>query len=546
MPQKKKNANEFPWMRAALAVSLSLAVALGAANVVLGPLNLDEGWYLLAARSFASGARPYRDFFFTQAPLMPAAYGLLSPLWACGGVLGGRILTALLGIAATALASLAAARVSGRKRRLAAGLSVFILLQCNVVHSYFTAIPKTYSLAALFISAGAYFLSRGVTASRPREKWSFAASGLLFAAAAGTRLSLGAALPAIGLFLVAIHRRRPFAWLLFGVGGSLGLLCVFLPAVHGCLEQFLFANFFHGGRGAGGLALTAGSFARVLRNYTPIFLLALAPAVLAIFRAGCGNSPRDGGESPGRLSPAALLAICCALAFALTFAVHLSAPFPYDDYQTPVMPLAAVAASAAFWDALPRYKYRLDGRILAAFATVAAIFAFTSPFCESWAILRKDRFWVESKARPDLLALRETGRLVRALVPKGRPLLTQDPYLAVEACRPVPRGFEMGPFGFFADLPDEDAAKFRVLNGNLARAAIASGEAPVAAFSGYAFSMSAPELARNDAMRREMLDFAAQYYKPVGSVHDFGQEHTTLEIGLWRHHANPGGIHQQQ
>lgn len=522
----------FNWILASLVMSVLLALALSAANVIFGPLNLDEGWYLLAAKSFASGARPYRDFFFTQAPLMPATYGLLSPLWSSGGVLGGRILTALLGLGASALAALAASRSVGKRRSLVAGLTVFMLLQCNVVHSYFTAIPKTYALAAAFVSGGALFLAMGLSGAHPSYKPAFFAAGILFAAASGTRLSLGAMLPATGLCLLAFHRRRPYAWLAFGIGASLGLLCIFIPALHRCRDQFIFANFFHGGRGAGGFAMQAGSIARILRNYMPIALLAIAPAAIAILGNGKACSGNEGGKSQQRLSPQTLMAICCAAAFALPFAVHLLAPFPYDDYQTPAMPLAAIAVSVTFWEKLPKYKYRRDGRIMGLFFIAILLFAMTSPFCESWAILRKDRFWVESKTKPDLIVLRETGRRLKGMVPEGAPILTQDTYLAVEADRPVPKGFEMGPFGFFADLSDEEAQRYHVLNRNLARKTIATCNAPVAAFSGYAFAMSAPGLARDNALHDEMLDFAAQYYEPVCAVLDFGQEHTHLDIAL--------------
>ncbi|MBR3084849.1 MAG: hypothetical protein IKH04_00455, partial [Kiritimatiellae bacterium] len=71
--------------------AIALALAICAANILLGPLNQDEGWYLLAARNFARGLHPYRDFFFTQTPLRPAFYGLLEPLWGHAGLLGGRV-----------------------------------------------------------------------------------------------------------------------------------------------------------------------------------------------------------------------------------------------------------------------------------------------------------------------------------------------------------------------------------------------------------------------------------------------------------------------
>ena len=89
------------WLSAAVVLAVLLALALIVANTVLGPLNLDEGWYLLAARNFAAGARPYRDFFFTQGPALPFVYSSLAGIWSqsspLSGLLGGRVVTFLLG-----------------------------------------------------------------------------------------------------------------------------------------------------------------------------------------------------------------------------------------------------------------------------------------------------------------------------------------------------------------------------------------------------------------------------------------------------------------
>ena len=91
---------------AALAAGgLLLALALHALNLWLGNLNQDEGWYLYSALEQAAGRLPYRDFFFSQGPLMPRVYGLLAPLWAPMGVAGVRALTALLGLCCAGLAA---------------------------------------------------------------------------------------------------------------------------------------------------------------------------------------------------------------------------------------------------------------------------------------------------------------------------------------------------------------------------------------------------------------------------------------------------------
>ena len=41
-----------------------------------GRLNADEGWYLYASRLVFKGQIPYRDFAYTQAPLLPYIYGI--------------------------------------------------------------------------------------------------------------------------------------------------------------------------------------------------------------------------------------------------------------------------------------------------------------------------------------------------------------------------------------------------------------------------------------------------------------------------------------
>lgn len=498
-----------------------LAVGLGTANILLGPLNLDEGWYLLSAKSFSAGRLPYRDFFFTQSPLLPAVYGILSPLWADAGVLGGRILTAILGLCASLLAAAAAALAAGKGRRFAAATTVFLLLQCNVVHSYFTTIPKTYALASLFVSGALLALAAALRPDGRRRVAGAAATGFLLALAAGTRLSLGALLPVAGLCLLAAHRRHRFLWFWFGVGGAIGLVAAFAPFVCGNWDDFAFANFFHGGRAGGGASLLAGSVARLARNYLPVAILALFAAVRTIAKPdGCNIEPDDRRHS-------LFIIQVSLLPFVAAFLVHVTAPFPYDDYQTPIMPLAAIAASLAFWETAGDVRQNI---VLPLFLALAFLFAATSPFCESWLVLRKDRFWVEKKSKPDLAVLRETAREIDAMLPPGAPLLTQDAYLAVECGRPVPPGFEMGTFGYFAELSDEKAAAHHVLNRNLALQAIQSGKHPVIALSGYAFAMSAPELVQNDAERATVEKEIAKLYRFERTVPDFGQEHTALQI----------------
>jgi hypothetical protein len=502
----------------------ALAIIIAVANIVLGNLNLDEGWYLQSAANMAAGKMPYRDFFFTQAPLLPHVYGMLLPLWAPAGVLGGRIVTAVIGLFAALFAASGVRLLVPAPRRFAASLTVFALLACNVYHSYFTVIPKTYALASLWLTLGSFVLIRACAERGRNASLCAAIGGFFLAAAASTRLSLGIALPIAGLWLLATCRRHGFAWFFFGVGGFAGLGLFLLPYALKDWDAFVFANFFHGARAGGGLALTAGSISRLARNYLPAVLVTLAATAIA-WRTGWAAILR------ALRNVAPLLAV-----FAGIFIVHALSPFPYDDYQVPGMPILVCVIASLFWNVLPEADDASEARsqrvLLAAVLAVSALCAFTSPLNESWVMVRKDRFWVEMKKEPDLAKLRRVGRALRKGCEDGE-LLTTDTYLAVEAGAPVPAGLEMGPFGYFPDLDDEKARRFHVLNRNLLAELAATTEAKRAAFSGYAFAMAAPEMRKiPEADREELVGIATSRFESAETIPDFGQEHT--ELRTWR------------
>ncbi len=517
---------ERKWVAAAGAVAGLAAVMIAVVSVWLGPLNQDEGWYLYAALETAAGRLPYRDFFFTQGPLLPVVYGWLAPLWSGSGVLGGRLVTAALGLCASLLTAALAARGAAPAGRLAAGVTAFALTACGVYHAYFMAIPKTYALAALLLTGGLLALARSERRGREGLVWS-AGAGVLLAAAAGTRLSLGAALAAAGLWLLVHQRRLGLAWLAFGLGGAAGLALAYGPFVAAAPEGFWFAQTFHTGRAGGGPLFIVGSLARLLRGYLP--LAAVAAAAAAWRLAGC-RQPNAGIEQDGMRWGSLWLWAAGAVA-----AVHLTSPYPYDDYQVPVMPLVAAAAAVALVDAAGRSAAPARTRSAAVWAVLVfcGLAALASPMVQEWFVVRQDRFWVVRKEASDLAVLQRVGAGLRRAVPREMAprLLTQDVYLAVESGRRVPAGLEMGPFSYFPELPTEQARRLLVLNRALLRELIVTTDAPDAATSGYAWAIGAPAMNELDAAeQRAWRDLVASHYRPVGQVRDFGQGWTLLEL----------------
>jgi hypothetical protein len=519
-----------------LIASAGVAVAslvLYAAAVWFGNLNQDEGWYLYAARLASEGRMPYRDFFFTQGPVMPYVYGALRGLWSPYGVLGGRLATVFFGLLGCLFAAGLARRAVPSQRATEAGLIAFALTACNLYHVYFTTIPKTYALASCLLLGGYLLLSlclsrRKATRSRLSCMWALPA-GLLIAFAAGTRLSLGAVLPVTTLGLLVTYRKTGAAFFWFALGGVLGLALVYGPALLEARDPFVFCQSFHVERGGRDLFYMAGSLARTVRAYLPTFLLALALVVFRLFR-GYGPPSQSGQEEPGGvLYRGGVWPLLWTPSFLAVFLVQLLSPFPYDDYQVPVMGL--LAAALAGWAANSTASGSLRGCICLFWVLLSLTASFASPLPQEWLVRRQDRFWVLRKERSDLALLRMTARDVKALSEQDEVLLTQDLYLAVECGMRVPQGFEMGPFSYFPGLSDEAAARYHVMNKERLTALLSAAPCRVAAYSGYGLAIRAPVMDEVPPQDRQLfLSLLGQHYDCVQEVPDFGQNCTTLQI----------------
>jgi hypothetical protein len=546
-------------------IAIGLAIVLSAANLFLGSLNQDEGWYLYAAKRVAEGRVLYRDFMFTQGPVLPYLYGGLFPIIGKLGVAGGRLITALFGLAAAGCAAWLSARTVSFKVWKPVALCAFILTGVNVYQSYFTVIVKTYALCAFLLTAG--FVALSYANSRRGASAAFW-GGILLALAACTRLSAGAALPVAGIWLL-INRKKVFpyghgeevpcfefrgsrfrflsAWLAFGLGGGfillLGLGSFFLLA----RENTAFALFgYHAGREPGSLmqlvALKAGFVSRFVQAY-----LVFSAGLLLTFALKRLHWPvRERGleemtlDSRPRLLELMREANAAGSSFsrgflsmlwlsgALITLVHFLAPFPYDDYQVIVYPLLAAALSATLVAHCPEQQQL---RAVFALLLICTAASFSSPVNQDWLICGRDRIWWKFKETPDLLMLRRTGAQLREMLGDDGLLLTQDTYLAVEAAARVPHGMEMGPFCYYPDMPRAQAEKMNLMNRDLMVEALAQGRAPLAAFSGYGLTIRSPEIAEisSDEQRALRAVLEAGYQK-TGEVASFGQASTTLEI----------------
>ena len=480
------------------ALAVFAFAVLGAAAVWLGGLNHDEGWYLYAANLVAEGKMLYKDFFFTQGPEMPNFYGPLAWIWKSWGLLGARVLTLILGTAGIVLAAGLARHLAPEGRKGETALVTFLLLGCNLYHLYYVAIPKTYALASMFVMIGFFLLFVGRNPLFPLV------AGLALAYAAGTRISLGAIPCVIGLWLLCSRQWKTLLW--FCIGGFGGLALVYGPYLcdPGARAGLIAAQQYHAARGGFDLVWTVGSLSRLVRWYLPVFV------VLGLGVAGTTRTARTAGTG------------ILLWGFLAVFAVQMLAPFPYEDYQVPIMGLLAVYAAVAFVSRNRTIEQSEQSNNLSLLLVLGLCFAnsFGSPLLEKWMTNGQDRFWSLKKENCEMAQLRDVAKRIEAQDPGGKTLLTQDLYLAIETNRKVPKGLEMGPF---AMLDDDGWKKLLTTT--------APAECRIAALSGYAFAVEPPVCKERSVEKQmEYWTLLKQNYRLVDREEQFGQNATTLLV----------------
>ena len=492
-------------MKTFWAVALTALVVLSAAAVWMGGLNQDEGWYLYAANLVAEGKVPYRDFFYTQGPVLPYAYAPFSWAWRWSGLLGARIFTLVLGLAGIAFFAMLARRLAPESRKNHAALVALVLLGCNLYHVYYLAIPKTYALASLFVAAGFWLLSVGADSKYAKRNASLAASGLCLALAAGVRTSLGILLATTALGLAVAKRKQMFV--MFTAAGLAGLALVYGPFILDAksFDGLAAAQQYHTARGGADLVWFIGSLSRLVRWYAPVFVL------LGLWWFMRPSLARHNDDVPFDR----YFVNTMGIGFAGVFIVQMAAPFPYEDYQVPVMGLLAVVAAVGSVTAFESLWRGMVPPLLAVGLCFSG--SFGSPLVEKWATNGQDRFWSIKKSAFELPQLRKVAAEIEKLDPGGKTLLTQDLYLAVESGRKVPKGLEMGPF---AMLSDDGWRKL-----------LESAECPIAALSGYSFAIEPPACSERPVSKQvEYWSLLKKNYEMVRREEAFGQNATPLLI----------------
>ncbi|MBN2302325.1 MAG: hypothetical protein JXN60_07420 [Lentisphaerae bacterium] len=528
----KRNIMILLWIAA-----IGASVLLYAANLFLGDLNQDEGWYLYAARLVSEGKLPYIDFANTQGPLMPIVYAVAHPLVNALGLAGGRLFTALQGFAAAAAVAWLAFRLTKPGQRHNAALTAFSLVALNVYQSYFCTIVKTYALTGLLMTLG--FVALSFMKARRQILPAFL-SGVLMGMAAAVRTSAGAAIPVVLTVLTfqAVKNKKEAqanafsvtSVICFGIGAAVSLTVLFAPFLVKAREALWFGLVeYHTGRDVGGLikqcVFKAGFISRSVYAYFVAVALGIVVATIRITRSSVF---REDDQTVETINRRGITAALWWSALVVTI-VHLAAPFPYDDYQTIVFPLYVAAISVA----AVKYLNLASCGPVAAIVVLCLISSFSSPMNQAWFIGERDRIWWPLKEETPLRKLQKTAGLLSDITKPGDLLLTQDLYLAVETGLTLPAGLELGPFSYFPEWSREKAEKCHVLNRDMMLDLLNASSAPVAAFSGYGLAIRSPAITElSKPEQAELMSTLTKRYMLFREIESFGQANTLLRIYL--------------
>ena len=427
----------------------------------------DEGFYLLASRLVLLHKKPYLDFVYEQAPLLPYVYASWMKLFGITWVsakLFAALLTALLG-------SLLYAEVCRQTGKIIVGLSAVLMFAASgMIFGYFPVV-KTYSLAVLLLFAAYTLAARMCETS---HWWLFAGSGFLFSLSVATRSYLVVVMP---LFLWWIFKksnpRERLASLTWFLGAfSFGMLpCLYFFIASP--QLFVFNNLsIHGIQtDHGGLV---GMWEQKLFVLLQTFLgrgegNGLQTSIVFFVSLGLLSSSRKDTSSP-------------RLAFQIAVVIGIVSLLPtpvvgqYFGYCIPFLLLSAVCGANNLVEEMEPGRSRVAA-VAACAVVFAAYLAASVPDFRRYLVTGDEVPGIALSVDKNDLRLQqilEVSRAIDRVVVPGEPVAGWPGYLFQTKAVPFP-GFETDFAIYLANmLNSEQRARYHILSPDDIRAKFAS------------------------------------------------------------------------
>ena len=440
-------------------LSLSLVLIEIVWLIFYRQVNLDEGWYLGASQLVYEGRLLYRDFAFTQGPLLPYVYGAWMRV-AGHSLYAHRVLTAGLFLVAAWFSERVARRLGGPSAAVFC-LLAFATSLYAVAHFAYVA---TYALAGCLLMAAVALMT---SPQRPRALL----ATLCLCLAIGTRLSLAPVLFPFALYLTLVRRARHTTTLAAAAVAIATLGLFYGPFWLASGEVMLYDLLgFHTDRMKLAWRLTSAfkSARATLIDFAAPIGLSLGAMVVAWRQRS--------------RSPYAEILLLGASALAL-FLAHLVPRTSASYYNSLTIPLLSVPSGLAL-ARLAGLRSEAEGRqgphprLANARGGIVSILLVLNLFLQTRAVFQHGL--VAWPPRLEVASLQEAAAFLRRYTQPDDGILTFNVHLAVEAGRRVLPGFEMSIFAYQPTWSTARAARFRVLNTELLLAALEARPAAVA------------------------------------------------------------------
>ncbi len=503
------------WFSPLTVAFLLLFAVLSAAYVFVGTLNEDEGWYLYAAKLVYAGQHLYSDFMYTQAPLMPYIYGLPQRLFGEGLYLGR--FESLLFAILTAIALVIAAR---RLKGATAGLFVAAALALSPMVLHHLTVIKTYSLTTLLISLA--LLSLTLKTSKVTKA---VLSCALLSLAAGVRLSVIAAVPALLLSWLLLDRDGWKPFLAGAISATAVTVAAFLPFVLPDFHNAWFnmlgfhtvtyesSSFFHD------LYDKADNFGSLSNNIS-LMLMGSALALILFFVGKRGSWLQ---ALRARLVYVQIGAILAALIVADMLPRAMR--WDYFIICVPCLVILSGSAVAKLWELAS------DRKMQNAIIAVVAVFLILN------AIGGNHNLDVLGRSLP-IAKVEKVARFLDQHIPEQDSIFTMHAFIAIQSRRNLLPGLEMGVFSYYPEWNTEAANRYGVINDDIARAYLSSERAAAVLLTPEDFRRNSTLKTLDPQERQEnaeqMLQLIKSHYDLALTVPSFGQWKETLMIYLRR------------
>lgn len=471
-------------------------------------VNLDEGWYLWASKLVYEGQLLYRDFAYTQTPLLPYVYGLV--LQGVGaGLYQGRLLTVALAATAFALTAATAYRLAGKVAAL--GTLALIAASSFALAQY--SYTATYALTAALV-AGALYVA---VTPLPESRRNITATCLLILAI-GVRLSVGATLPFLLAYLLLTSSQRGRALVVL-TATTVVALAVVVGLYWSLTGELMLYDVlgFHTDR----LLKTEWQSLRIwhmswrtLADFLVLIGLTVATAVSGVTNLMQAWRSRT-FDALWRLGLFQLTIFAATAALFVVHALPRTTDSYYNSLQVPLMSLAGALLMARWLaGAAPArrpYLWFMLGLLVVAHGG------------RQWRALERDQA-VVYPLRNQVAVVQSTAQLLRRFVAPGATLLSFNPHLALEAGLEVQPGYEMAIFAYRPTWSDEQTARYHVVNNQKLLADLRAGAAAVA--------MTSFDLEQIYGERDAVTAVLRDQYRWVASVPAFGPYGDELNLYL--------------